>query len=196
MKLWRYLIVIILAGLNLISCGPENTSQLPRIQDRALDTLLISGIYTKRIDLETTFIADVLLSNQLNQETRLSELVSKGPKLVFFFSEVSCFECVSQQIGFISKVISDSADLPIVIVNTSQNLRSAYAVLIEKGLDLPYYSTNFQNLGFDRHKHPGPLFFIVDTDFRCKFSYEPIIHLQNITYQYLSRVKKIFFSPQ
>ena len=190
------LIGFLLAGFILFSCNPDYSYPPVNNQTSLNDTSLTTNIYYRWLELESVKLSNVEIINDLNKQINLSDITKDGPQLAFFLSEGSCFECVSKQIDFISSYLSDSLSFPIVVISTSQNLRSVYALLREKGLDLPYYSSNFQNIGFDRNLHPGPLFFVLDTALRCKFIYEPNIQLQNITHKYLNKVNNMFFSNQ
>ena len=87
----------------------------------------------------------------------------------------------------------DSIKVPISIITTSLNFRSGYAAMLEKGLDFPFYGTKFENIGFDYYQHPGPLYFILDKELICKYSYEPLIHSSELTAHYLSKVIELFY---
>ena len=185
-----------LAIVLVTACNSLNSREPGYASNHAIDTLLIHNVLFNRLDIEYKPIIDVDIINQTGDKSRISDQGSCEPTLVLFFSELSCFECVSKQITYLSSFLKNESGVKVIIINTSEDLRSAYAILKQNDVDIAYYSTHFQNIGFDRNQHPGPLFFILDHDFCFKYSYEPLIQINEFTNKYLMNVNEKFFSPE
>ncbi|MEA1875240.1 MAG: hypothetical protein U9N86_00100 [Bacteroidota bacterium] len=186
--------LVIFALLLFSSCSPTSSENTTDGNPYSIDTQLIEQIYLQQFGLENKKIANVPLTSETNEIKSWSEIVKNGSIMVFFISEISCFDCVVKQIRYIAAYLSNNNKLPIVLISSSESIRSVYSVLVKYGLELPIYTTKYKDLGFERELHPGPLFFIIGDKLTTRFYYEPLINNELITRNYLSRAKEIYFS--
>lgn len=96
----------------------------------------------------------------LEDSVNISEVVKKGKKLVFFFSEHQCMECIENELRKLNTLAEDIGTNSMLIVAHYSNYRNLELFLRAHDVNIPYFTVNNKEGIFNKiHK---PIVFILD----------------------------------
>lgn len=158
----------------------------------------LDAIYNnKDIEIVTEYcsIPDYLIFwDESGEYYDISDVLSENNKMVFYFSENHCSDCIKSALNEIINIPDSTTLNNYIILCNYLNARHFQTLLKEYDLRVPIYNINGQRLNIPAEEMNSPFFFIINSDLRCRQVFIPIKEIENYTANYLEKMNKKYWS--
>lgn len=122
---------------------------------------------------------------------KLQEIILNSPILVFRFSLFNCTACVNFGLDKLQEYFKDFAsNNRIILIYDDENMRVSGSMFGK----MPYVTKDRYILGLPMEKSNTPFIFLLDSDMKAKQFFVPEKEMPSLTDEYLSIIKKRYFS--
>lgn len=122
----------------------------------------------------------------------LTDIVKKGTKLIFRFTELSCMKCVDEEIAFIRASMNYINMEDIVILCTFEHMRDAFLFkTINNFSDISVYLIKENALGIPLEKDQTSYFFTLDSNLITRNIFIPDAYNTSLLKRYFREINKL-----
>jgi hypothetical protein len=151
--------------------------------------------YNKSLEAITEYypIPDLIVWNESDEYCNISDILSLKNKMVFYFSEHHCFDCVKDALNQIKNIPDSITSNNYLILCNYPNMRHFQAFLREYDLKVPIYNICGQTLNLPVEKIESPFFFVVKSDLHSRQIFIPVKEIKRYLANYLQSMNKKYW---
>lgn len=136
---------------------------------------------------------DMRISNISEDTLLLKDIISENPKLIFYFSGLTCESCVEAELLRLKEKVKDIDSENIILLASYENIRSLFLLCKANGVNYPSYIINEDSFGLNADKQQLPYYFIMMDDLWMKDLFVIDQNAPDITDKYLEIIVSKYF---
>jgi len=136
---------------------------------------------------------EMKISNISEDTLFLKDIISENPKLIFYFSGLTCESCVEAELLRLKEKVKDIDSENIILLAAYENIRSLYLLCRANEVNFPSYIIHEDSFGLNADKQQLPYYFIVMDDLWMKDFFVIDQNAPDFTDKYLDIIVSKYF---